>query len=81
MDAIKEQYDYNSDPVYYCKDCISLRVKTVSAELDLDFCDKCGSTNITTASIEEWRDLYKERYGFEYLTDKITKNGREKTYL
>lgn len=58
---------YNDEPVFYCKSCLSLRVKTVVANSNLDFCDECGSTDIGQLHIEEWRKLYKERYGFDYI--------------
>lgn len=70
----KEQY--NDEPVFYCKNCLSLKVRTVVVGSDLDFCDECGSTDIGQAHIEEWRRLYKERYGFDYL-DKHLEYGRE----
>lgn len=70
----KEQY--NDEPVFYCKNCLSLKVKTVVVGSDLDFCDECGSTDIGQAHIGEWRRLYKERYGFDYL-DKHLEYGRE----
>lgn len=78
-----DREEYNNEPVFYCKDCLSLRVKTVTEGLDLDFCDDCGSTNIATAHIEEWRALYRDRYGFDYLTNELIDNGRDKqqTYL
>lgn len=60
--------EYNDVPVYYCKGCLSLKIKTVSEGLDLDYCDECGCTEIEQLHIEEWRDLYKRRYGFDYLT-------------
>lgn len=63
--------EYNNEPVFYCKSCLSLKVKTVAMDSDLDFCDECGSTDIGQIHIEEWRKLYKERYGFDYL-DKHT---------
>lgn len=63
--TLKEQY--NNEPVFYCKSCLSLKVKTVVVDSDLDYCDECGSTDIGQTSIEEWRRLYKERYGFDYL--------------
>lgn len=66
----------NDEPVFYCKSCLSLKVKTVVVGSDLDFCDECGSTDIGQAHIEEWRRLYKERYGFDYL-DKHLEYGRE----
>lgn len=66
MDStLKEQY--NNIPVHYCKSCLSLKVKTVVVDSDLDFCDECGSTDIGQAHIEEWRKLHKERYGFDFL--------------
>lgn len=82
MDSSKEQY--NNEPVFYCTDCLSLKIRTVAEGSDLDFCDECGATNIAQTSIEEWEKMYKERYGFDYLTNKLTNsNGRatSKTYL
>ena len=61
---------YNDEPVYYCKNCLSLCIKTVAVDSDLDYCNDCGSTDIATAHIEEWKELYKQRYGFDYLKDK-----------
>lgn len=69
--------DYNEEPVFYCKNCLSLRIKTVRTDVDLDYCDECGSTNIDKAHIEHWQDLYKQRYGFDFLTKKLYKNGRD----
>ena len=56
--------DYNDEPVHYCKNCLSLRVKIVGG---FDFCDECGSTNIETAHIDTWDKLYQERYGETFL--------------
>lgn len=61
----KEEYD--EEPVYYCKDCLSLKVKTVFQGLGLDYCDHCGSTNIDQTHINKWEDLYKNTYGFDHL--------------
>ena len=49
--------DYNNEPVYYCRHCLSLKIKVVGG---YDFCDECGSTNITTAHIEDCEKLYEE---------------------
>lgn len=59
--------NYNEEPVYYCGDCLSLGVKSVSVGNDLLYCDKCGSTDIKVTSIEEWEVLYKEKYGVKFL--------------
>lgn len=74
--------EYNNIPVFYCKHCLSLKIKTVVTGLNLDYCDECGSTDIDTTDIENWRNLYRDRYGFDYLTKEIKDNGRKReTYL
>lgn len=81
MNSAREQY--NDEPVFYCKDCLSLKIRTVAEGSDLDFCDECGATNIGTAHIEDWKTMYRTRYGFDFLTKGIINNGRERqqTYL
>ena len=56
--------DYNDEPVHYCKQCLSLKIKIVGK---FDFCDDCGSTDIITAHVDEWDKLYQERYGEPFL--------------
>lgn len=58
---------YNEEPVFYCKQCLSLKVKAVPGIEGLDYCDCCGSTDIETAHIETWKQLYREKFGFDYL--------------
>lgn len=58
--------DYNNEPVYYCKHCLSLKVKIVGG---YDFCDECGGTDINTAHIDDWDRLYEERYGHKFLEE------------
>lgn len=74
MDSTQEQY--NDIPVFYCKHCLSIKIKTVLEDSDLDYCDECGSTDIEQAHIGDWEKLYKERYGFNYL-DKHIEYGRD----
>lgn len=38
---------------------------------DFDYCDECGSSDIEQTDIETWRDLYRKRYGFDYLDSKL----------
>lgn len=59
--------EYNSIPVFYCKKCLSLKVMNLVGMEDFDYCDECGSPDIGETDIETWRNLYKERYGFDYL--------------
>lgn len=73
-----ESNDYSNEPVFYCKSCLSLGVKTVASGLDLDYCSDCGSTDIAQAHVEEWQKLYRKRYGFDYLTKELNNNGRDK---
>lgn len=66
---MNEVEDYNDEPVHYCKNCLSLRIKSVFTGLNLDYCDECGGTIIEQTHIDKWRELYKERYGFDYLSN------------
>lgn len=61
--------DYNEQPVLYCKQCLSLKIRNIPSIDDSDYCDECGSTNIQECSIEEWENLYKNRYGHKYLEE------------
>ena len=56
--------DYNSVPVYYCKNCLSLKIRVLGEYSE--YCDDCGSTDIETTDIESWRKMYKEKYGREF---------------
>lgn len=62
--------EYNEIPVIYCKTCLSLNIKKVPGVVDLDYCDTCSSTSLGEASIEEWEELYKHKYGFKLLDKK-----------
>lgn len=60
--------EYNNEPVYYCRDCLSLLIKTVPNS-NIDYCDVCGSTSIETTNIFNWENLYEQRYGHKFLTN------------
>lgn len=75
---MEETRSYNDEPVFYCKSCLSLGIKTVASGLDLDYCSDCGSTDIEQTHIEKWQKLYRDRYGFDFLTKKLNNNGRDK---
>lgn len=70
MDSLREynqkKSDYNKEPVYYCSHCLSLKIRDAGLP-ELLYCDDCGSSNIYTANIEEWEELYKNKYGFRFL--------------
>lgn len=61
--------EYNNEPVFYCKDCLSLKIRDVEHIDDSEYCDECGSTDIGTANIEEWDAMYVAKYG-HHFTDK-----------
>lgn len=63
--------DYNAIPVFYCKHCLSLNIKTVDESIDteyLDFCANCGSTEIGQTDIHTWEKMYEQKYGKKFLT-------------
>lgn len=55
----EEKIDYNAIPVYYCKHCLSL---CIIGDDNMSFCNDCGLTDIGEASLEEYDNLYKEKY-------------------
>ena len=69
MGEVNKIDEYNSIPVLYCKRCLSIKVMNISIIEDLDYCDECGSTDIGQCSIEEWEELYKDKYGHKYLEE------------
>lgn len=65
----------NSEPIHYCKTCLSIVIKTVEFEKgadgedrEVDYCLDCGNTDIGCSHISEWEDLYEEKYGERFLT-------------
>jgi hypothetical protein len=61
--------EYNQIPVFYCRKCLSLKIRDVEHIDNSEYCDDCGSTDIAQASVDEWEAMYVERYGHR-LTDK-----------
>lgn len=55
--------EYNEEPVFYCKRCLSLAVKTLGG---YDYCADCGCTEIATTDIDTWLEMYKQKYGKEF---------------
>ena len=64
---MEEKQNYNEEPIFYCKSCLSLKIRSVPNMEDSEFCDECSSTDIGQCSIEEWEKMYIERYGHRYL--------------
>lgn len=58
---------YDSIPVHYCKQCLSLKIKFIPGISDTDYCDECNSTNVQQTTIDEWEQMYKQRYGYKFL--------------
>ena len=56
-----EDKKYNEEPVYYCKQCLSLHIMILDE--NTDYCGLCSNTDIAKAHIDEWDILYKEKYG------------------
>lgn len=72
-----EEVDYNEIPVVFCKHCLSLDIKVIDENMNtdyIDYCDKCGSTDIDVTDIFTWEKLYEQKYNKKYL--EVKKNGR-----
>lgn len=62
--------DYNNEEVHFCKDCLSLNIRYIKGIIDSDYCDSCGSTDIGTIHINDWKNLYKNTYGEDFVKHK-----------
>ena len=63
--VIDSNWFYNNEPVFYCAECLSLRIRPYND--NTNYCDDCGSTDILTAPIEVWEKLYEAKYGKKYI--------------
>lgn len=68
--------DYNDVPVHYCSQCLSLKIINIPGSKDECYCDICGNTEVKQAHIEEWEEMYKNKYDYKYLNLK----GNERKY-
>lgn len=57
--------EYNAEPVVYCKNCLSLKIRVL--EDNIDYCDECGCTDTNTANITLWEEMYKNKYGNHFI--------------
>lgn len=70
MDKLK-QAEYNNIPVFYCKRCLSLKIRGISDSIpDSNYCDSCGSADIEQSHIGEWEQKYIDMYGHKYINNK-----------
>ena len=61
--------EYNKEPIYYCKKCLSLKIGYVAVLEGSEYCEDCNSTNIEKAPIEEWDKMFFKKYGYHYLEE------------
>ena len=61
----KEEYD--NEPIFYCNNCLSLKIRSVDQLDNSEYCEECSSTDIGQISIKEWDAKYVKKYGHHYL--------------
>lgn len=73
LNMITSKDKSNSEPITYCKTCLSIHIKTAEFEdtkQEVDYCISCSNTDLDKTHISEWEDMYEERYGERFLTKK-----------
>lgn len=58
--------EYQDEPVHYCSNCLSIRIKEL-ADVNLDICEDCGNTDIEESHFDEWNKLYVRKYNRLFL--------------
>lgn len=69
--------DYDSEPVRYCARCYSLKVK-YDEEMESEYCDDCGSSDILELPFEAWEKKYEQRYGHKFA---VKTEDPKKTFI
>lgn len=65
MKAVNGYSEYDLEPVKYCSNCYSLKIKYEEI-IDAECCGECGCSDIVTSSISEWEEKYEKRYGHKF---------------
>lgn len=65
---IYNKEDYNSVPVHYCKNCLSLNIKELNKS-NLHVCGECGNVNTDETDINDWTEMYTKEYGRPFLSE------------
>ena len=74
--------DYNDIPIEYCDSCLDIKIlkmpHKVNGQLEIiPYCGNCGSGQISINHVENWEELYYDRYGYSYI-ERITSLGEGK---
>ena len=64
MNSEEKINDYDSEPVIYCKHCLSLKIRILDDIID--YCDECGSTDTAQTDIHTWEKMWEDKYGKPY---------------
>lgn len=68
-----QKKDYDEEPVYYCTRCLSLNIRQIPMIENQYCCADCGTVTLGSASIEEWMELYRKKYGRDFIVKKEPK--------
>lgn len=68
-----EKNIYDEEPVYYCKRCLSLNIRSLPMIGNQDYCEECGAIDIGTTEIDNWNKMYEAKYGHPYIIKKEKK--------
>lgn len=64
---MSKNQSYDDEPIWYCKRCLSLNIRQIPHIEKQDYCADCGATDFESATIEEWKKLYKKKYGHDLI--------------
>ena len=72
--------NYNDEPVYYCANCLSLKIKRFNdptpgqfKENEDGYCGMCTSTDIKSTHIYNWKKMFQIKYGYKHINIKNNK--------
>lgn len=70
----KTKEEYNDVPLFYCKRCLSLAILRIDDLEGIDYCKKCGGTEVGVSLLDTWEQMYKDMYGKKLIKQKNLEN-------
>lgn len=64
---MSKEKSYDDEPVFYCRRCLSLNIREMPFTDGQCYCGECGTADIDSAGIEEWKEMYRKKYGHDFV--------------
>lgn len=71
---------YDDEPIHFCTNCLSLKIKEIGDNTNFYACLDCGCTEIEEDDLDEWIRLYNVKYGKPFLNLSETEEDEDEFF-